>query len=135
MRQHLRPRITGTVAALAGAAGLLLAMPFSASADPVNPPNRGLISTLHCKELGDVTAIQEGNGLWTRTAMPWHALDSNLVLTVYAVHFEFTPTGGDFTVVDASKPAPQGGRLDVCTQHEQGPQGVFDGTYRISYNR
>ena len=116
------------------ATALLLAMATSASADPVKPPNRGLISTLHCEQLGDVTAIQEGNGLWTRAAIPWHALDSNLVLAVYAVHFEFTPTGGDFTVVDASKPAPQNGHLDVCTQHEEGPPGVFDGTYSVSYN-
>ena len=60
-------------------------------------------------------------------------LDSNLVLPVYAVHFVFTPTGGETQVVDASKPAPGSGRLDVCTQHEEGPRGVFDGTYWVSY--
>jgi hypothetical protein len=129
MKGSIRPRWSASIAA----GVLVLATATAASADPVNPPNRGLISTLHCKQLGDVTAIQEGNGLWTRAAMPWHALDSNLVLTVYAVHFEFTPAGGDLTVVDASKPAPQNGRLDVCTQHEEGPPGVFDATYSVSY--
>src|SRR5207249_4620762 len=122
-----------TVAALAGAACLLLATALPASADPVNPPHRGLISTLHCNQLGDLTVIAEGNGLWARAAIPFHALDSNLVLVVYAVHFEFTPTGGDFTVIDASKPAPQNGHLDVCSEHEEGAPGVFDGTYWVSY--
>jgi hypothetical protein len=60
-------------------------------------------------------------------------LDSNLVPAVYAVHFVSTPTGGATQVVDASKPAPGSGRLDVCTQHEEGPPGVFDGTYWVSY--
>ena len=113
------------------AASLLLATagPVSASA-----PDRGLPSTLHCQQLGDVTANAEGNGQWTRTAFSWHVLDSNQVLLVYAVRFVFTPTGGETQVIADSKPAPGSGRLDVCTEHQEDPGfGVFDGTYWVSY--
>ena len=117
------------------AATVLLSIAASAIADPVNPVNwhSGQPVTLHCQQLGDVTAIQEGNGLWTRAAIPWHVLDSNLVLNVYAVRFEVTPTGGELSVTQASKPGHRNGRLDVCTQHDEGPEGVFDGTYWVTY--
>jgi hypothetical protein len=123
-----------TLVTLAVTAVLALATATSASADPLNPPNRGLIVTIHCADLGDLTAIQEGNGLWTRAAIPWHVLDSNLVLNVYAVHFEVTTPGGALTVLDATKPGHRSGRLDVCTQHDEDPAfGIFDGTYWVSY--
>jgi hypothetical protein len=60
-------------------------------------------------------------------------LNSNRALNIYAVHFVVTPTGAPTQIVDASKPAPRSGRLDVCTQHDESSAGVFDGTYRVSY--
>jgi hypothetical protein len=126
-------RFIGLAVAFVAAASLLLATAGPVAADPVNPPNRGLIVTLHCTQLGDLTVIQEGNGLWTRAAIPWHVLDSNQVLLIYAVHFVVTPTGEPTQVVDASKPGHESDRLDVCTQHDEGPDGVFDGTYWVSY--
>jgi hypothetical protein len=129
-----RPIITHTAAALVAASALVLATGTAATADPNPNPHSARPVTLHCQQLGDLIAVQEGNGIWTRTAMPWHVLDSNLVLTVYAVHFVLTPPVGDPTVVDASKPPPENGRLDVCTEREQDPTlGVFDATYSVSY--
>jgi hypothetical protein len=128
-----RNRIIGPAAALVAAASLMLATAGPVAADPVNPPNAGLIVTIHCQQLGDLIAIQEGNGLWTRAAIPWHVLNSNQVLVAYAVHFVVTPTGEPTQVIDASKPTPGSFRLDVCIQHDEGPEGVFDGTYWVSY--
>jgi len=121
------------LACFSAAAVALAVMAGSAAADPLKPPNAGLIVTFHCQQLGDLPVIQEGNGLWTRAAIPAHVLGTNQVLTAYAVHFVVTPTGEPTQIVDASKPPPGSGRLDVCTQHDESSDGVFDGTYWVSY--
>jgi hypothetical protein len=59
----------------------------------------------------------------------------------YALHVEgtFTPVGGEPEpfVDEFSKPAPQNGRLDHCTWHEEGSDEfgsfVVDGEVWISY--
>src|SRR5262245_19464440 len=100
-------RIIARIAGTLGAAGALaLATGTAASADPngTNPPHSGGAVTIHCEQLGELTAIQEGNGNWIRTAMPWHVLNSNVVLKVYAVHFVVVPVVGDTIVVEGNKP-------------------------------
>ena len=106
----------------------------TATADPINPPNHGLVVTVHCDQLGTFDVIGEGNGRWDRTAEPMHALDSTLVLVAYSFHFELTrPGGATVVLVDYSKPAPKNGHLDVCEFTDISPEGTFHATFGISY--
>ena len=135
MRHYLRPGITGTVAALAGAAGLLLATAFPASADPPVDSHNGGVVTIQCDELGQLDIGGTAYGQWTHAAQPMHVIGSNLTLLAYAYHFAFTPTVGDELVVEGAKPAPSNGRLDRCVMRipTSDPEGVFVGTYWVSF--
>ena len=126
-----RRRVVGV--ALVAAAGALLATAGPAGADPpVNAPNGGQI-TIHCDALGTLDIVGNGRGLWTRSAEPMHVVGSTQVLVAYAFHFEGFPTGGGTIVVDASKPAPKNGRLDVCRFSLTFPEGTENGTLGVSY--
>lgn len=122
-----RPIIAWLVTMTATASLFMLASP--ASADPVNPPKAGLIVTISCEgKLGSPTVIQEGLGNWTQAAIPMHVIDSNQVITAYAVRFEVV-VGDTTEVVQGSKPAPRNGRTDICHLHLDG----FDATWWVTY--
>ena len=108
--------VLGIVAMLFGAAG-------SAGADPINAKNAEVI-TLDCSVNGTLQVVVNGNGNWT----PGHAIGNNQVGVPYA--FEFTQGGQTFSI---SKPAPQNGRLDVCTFNGTDEGGPFTATVWISY--
>jgi hypothetical protein len=132
---YSRRRITGTVAALTAAAGLLLATALPAGADPPVDSHNGGVVTIQCDELGQLDIGGTAYGEWTHAAEPMHVVGSNLTLLGYAFHYVFTPTVGDEIVVDGSKPAPRSGRLDRCVMRFSvpDPEGVFVGTYWVSY--
>jgi hypothetical protein len=133
MRQHLRRRITGTVAAAAGAAALLLATALPAGADPPVDSHNGGVLTIQCDALGPLDIVATSHGEWTHAAQTMHVIGSNLTLLAYAYHYVGTPTVGDPIVVDGAKPAPSSGRLDRCVVSVVAPEGVIVGTFWVSY--
>jgi hypothetical protein len=130
-----RGRLLSACVAIVAGATLLLAAAGPAGADPINPPGREAV-TIHCDALGDLEVIVEGNGEWTHTALAMHVLDSNLMLLAYKYHYEVTPQDGQTFVVEGEKPAPQGGRLDVCRFSQTFPgQGTIYTILGVSYTR
>jgi hypothetical protein len=104
-----------------------------ASADP----SKGEVLAVECDELGPLEIVVFSNG----SPSPGLVVGSTQVGIPYALHVEgtFTPVGGEPEpfVDEFSKPAPQNGRLDHCTWHEEGSDEfgsfVVDGEVWISY--
>jgi hypothetical protein len=125
----LRVVCTAVVSAIA-----LIALGVApASADP----QKGDLLELECDVLGAVEVVVLSNG----RGSPGLVVGSTQVGIPYRIHVEgtFTPVGGapESFVDEWSKPAPQNGRLDHCTFHQEGsdPFGSFelDGEVWISY--
>ena len=108
MRQHLRRKMAGAVAGLAGAAALLLATSAPASADPPVDSHNGGVVTMQCDALGPLDTVATSHGEWVHAAQTIHVIGSNLTLLAYAYRFEFTPAVGDPFVVEGAKAAPSG---------------------------
>ena len=116
----------------ATALGVGLCIAPSATADPKGEP-----LTIQCDELGALDVLVVGRGVLA----PGLVVGSNQVVVPYAISLSgvFTPTAGDpepFTD-GFSRPAPQNGRLDHCTFHQEGalPDGTFviDGDVWLTY--
>jgi hypothetical protein len=126
-------KIHRTVAAAFGIAALSVTLAAPAGADP----RKGEVVELNCDNLGTLEIVVFSNA----QASPGLVLDSNQVLVPYQLRIEgtFTPIGGEpeTFVEEFEKPAPQNGRLDHCTFHQEGTDefGSFelDGEVGISY--
>jgi hypothetical protein len=118
---------------LAGSTALSLGMGTAASADP-----KSGVLPLECDELGSVEIAVPGNGYATT---PGLVASSTQVGIPYAITLvgTYTPYGGEpEPILDAvARRAPASGRLDHCTFHQEGDDGlgtfVLDGDVWISY--
>jgi hypothetical protein len=110
---------------------------LGAGVTPAVADPRGEPIQMMCDELGQVGVVVNGNG----AATPGHVVGSVQIGIPYALHvtFDVTPVVGEpFIVVDTYKrPAPNHGRLDHCTFHDEfsneSASFVVDGEVWISY--
>jgi hypothetical protein len=126
-------RVSIALLALASSVGLSLGLATAANADPKNG-----VLPLECDELGSVEIAIPGNGYATT---PGLVAASTQVGVPYAITLvgTYTPFGGDpEPILDVfGRRAPASGRLDHCTFHQEGDDGlgtfVLDGDIWISY--
>ena len=119
--------------ALASSMGLSFAVPTAANADP-----KSGVLPLECDELGSVEIAVPGNGY---AITPGLVASSTQVGIPYAITLvgTYTPYGGEpEPILDVvERRAPASGRLDHCTFHQEGDDGlgtfVLDGDVWVSY--